>query len=79
VVLLEDYFDFSGYPGSLEPIQPDMQLALTMRGWGIEDADPGIITDMALALEDLSALYRVEGGSTGVDAVEWTAVLERYG
>jgi hypothetical protein len=32
-----------------------------MAGWEIEDARAGIITDIASALKDLSALYRVEG------------------
>jgi hypothetical protein len=43
----------------------DMHARLTMRGWGIEDAQAGIITDVASTLEDLSALYRVEGAPVG--------------
>jgi hypothetical protein len=43
----------------------DMHARLAMRGWGIEDAKAGIITDVASALEDLSALYRVEGVPVG--------------
>ncbi|KAH6616170.1 hypothetical protein B0J18DRAFT_297842 [Chaetomium sp. MPI-SDFR-AT-0129] len=39
----------------------DMHSRLTMRGWTIEDAKAGIITDVASALGDLSALYRVDG------------------
>jgi hypothetical protein len=39
----------------------DMHARLKMAGWAIEDARAGIITDIASALEDLSALYRVEG------------------
>ena len=38
-----------------------MHSRLRMGGWEIEDARAGIITDIASALEDLSALYRVEG------------------
>lgn len=43
----------------------DMHARLAMRGWGIEDAKAGVITDVASTLEDLSALYRVEGASVG--------------
>ncbi|KAK3299600.1 uncharacterized protein B0H64DRAFT_102593 [Chaetomium fimeti] len=43
----------------------DMLGRLTMRGWGIEDVSVGIITDVASTLEDLSALYRVEGVPVG--------------
>jgi hypothetical protein len=39
----------------------DMYTRLAMRGWNVEDAKAGIITDVASALADLSALYRVEG------------------
>ncbi|KAG7284711.1 hypothetical protein NEMBOFW57_009320 [Staphylotrichum longicolle] len=44
----------------------DMHSRLTMKGWTMEDAKAGIITDVASALGDLRALYRVEGVE-----VEW--------
>lgn len=37
----------------------DMHSRLTMKGWSIQDAKAGIITDVASALEDLSMFYRV--------------------
>ncbi|KAK4154805.1 hypothetical protein C8A00DRAFT_14092 [Chaetomidium leptoderma] len=42
----------------------DMHSRLNMRGWPIKDAKAGIITDVASTLEDLSALFRVEGVET---------------
>ncbi len=46
----------------------DMHSRLTMRGWSMEDALAGIVTDVASALADLAALYRVEG--VGVEWVD---------
>ena len=46
----------------------DMHSRLMMRGWSMEDALAGIVTDVASALGDLAALYRVEG--VGVDWVD---------
>jgi len=43
----------------------DMHSRLTMKGWGMEDAKAGIITDVASALGDLRVLYRVEGVEAG--------------
>ncbi|KAK3385907.1 hypothetical protein B0H63DRAFT_394533 [Podospora didyma] len=39
----------------------DMHSRLRMRNWTMEDAKAGIITDVATALDDLRALYRVDG------------------
>jgi len=39
----------------------DMHSRLTMAGWNQKDAKAGIITDVALAMDDLLALYRVPG------------------
>ncbi|KAM0334972.1 hypothetical protein ACHAQA_000006 [Verticillium albo-atrum] len=39
----------------------DMHSRLTMAGWSQKDYSAGIITDVALALDDLQALYRVSG------------------
>jgi hypothetical protein len=39
----------------------DMHSRLSMRKWSIADAKAGIITDVASALADLSAFYRVDG------------------
>jgi hypothetical protein len=39
----------------------DMHSRLTMAGWSQRDAKAGIVTDVALALDDLLALYRVPG------------------
>lgn len=43
----------------------DMHARLARRGWGIGDAKAGMITAVVSALEDLSALYRVEGVPVG--------------
>ncbi|KAM0282040.1 hypothetical protein ACHAQH_003246 [Verticillium albo-atrum] len=39
----------------------DMHSRLSMAGWSQKDYSAGIITDVALALDDLQALYRVPG------------------
>ncbi|KAK4041237.1 hypothetical protein C8A01DRAFT_15013 [Parachaetomium inaequale] len=39
----------------------DMYARLEMKGWGIQMAEVGIVTDVATVLEDLSVLYRVDG------------------
>ncbi|KAK3346527.1 hypothetical protein B0T25DRAFT_461677 [Lasiosphaeria hispida] len=42
----------------------DMHSRLTMRNWSMVDAKAGIITDVSVSLNDLSALYRVDGVET---------------
>ncbi|KAK3317458.1 hypothetical protein B0T19DRAFT_292460 [Cercophora scortea] len=39
----------------------DMHSRLAMRNWTMKDARAGIITDVSVTLDDLRALYRVEG------------------
>ncbi|KAK3321820.1 hypothetical protein B0H66DRAFT_472885 [Apodospora peruviana] len=39
----------------------DMHSRLKMRGWSMKDAKAGIVTDVSVALADLSALYRIDG------------------
>ncbi|KAK3689242.1 hypothetical protein B0T22DRAFT_528288 [Podospora appendiculata] len=39
----------------------DMHSRLAMRNWTMKDAKAGIITDVSVTLNDLRALYRVEG------------------
>ncbi|KAK3306139.1 uncharacterized protein B0T15DRAFT_397320 [Chaetomium strumarium] len=59
----EGYEDVGGWDTMIPYYMTDcdMHTRLTMRGWGQEEAKAGIITDVAATLEDLSALYRVEG------------------
>jgi hypothetical protein len=59
----EGYEDVGGWDTMIPYYMTDcdMHTRLTMRGWGQEDAKAGIITDVAATLEDLSALYRVDG------------------
>ncbi|KAK0724980.1 hypothetical protein B0H67DRAFT_482246 [Lasiosphaeris hirsuta] len=42
----------------------DMHSRLTMRNWSMVDVKAGIITDVSVSLNDLSALYRVDGVET---------------